>query len=203
MNRLCSTAKKLDIFFRILQIATMIAIVCCGVGIVLIGAFYIFDLPPEAIGTGYNTFEVGVLELTLAAGIGPSEGTVIKYLAIEILLTAGCLYMARLCVFCIRKILAPMKEGLPFHAEASRCLNSMAKYSLVLGLAFNAIRLLEVCMLVREYDLHSLLLNDRITHVTLNYGFDIGFLIVAAVLLLLSYVFRYGQELQQLSDETL
>lgn len=203
MYKLRSTAKKLDVFFRIFQIATMVGIVGCGVGIALIGAFFLFDLAPETIGTGFNILEVGVLELALAVGIGPSVTTILTYLGIEIILTAGCLYLARLCVLCIRKILEPMKEGLPFHTEASRCLNSMAKYSLILGLALNAIRLLEVSMLVREYDLHSLLLSDKITHVTLNYGFDIGFLVIAAVFLLLSYVFRYGQELQQLSDETL
>jgi hypothetical protein len=32
---------------------------------------------------------------------------------------------------------------------------------------------------------------------------DISFLICSGILLLLSYIFRYGSELQQLSDETL
>jgi len=32
---------------------------------------------------------------------------------------------------------------------------------------------------------------------------DLSFLIYWAILMLLSYVFRYGEQLQQLSDETL
>ena len=36
-----------------------------------------------------------------------------------------------------------------------------------------------------------------------NFEFDLTFLVLWAVLTLTSYVFRYGEELQQLSDETL
>ena len=53
------------------------------------------------------------------------------------------------------------------------------------------------------YQLNALLLSDKITKVTFNYSFDFSFLLIAAVLYLLSLVFSYGQELQQLSDETL
>ena len=35
------------------------------------------------------------------------------------------------------------------------------------------------------------------------FSVDLTFLVYWAILLLLSYVFRYGEELQQLSDETL
>ena len=36
-----------------------------------------------------------------------------------------------------------------------------------------------------------------------DYRLELGFLIVFFVFLLASYIFRYGAELQQLSDETL
>lgn len=36
----------------------------------------------------------------------------------------------------------------------------------------------------------------------INIGLDLGVLIVPAVIFLLAYVFRYGEELQKLSDET-
>ena len=42
-----------------------------------------------------------------------------------------------------------------------------------------------------------------IRSVTVNYTFDLGFVIVFFVLLLMSYIFSYGAQLQQLSDETL
>ena len=66
MNKLTSTARKLDIFFRILKVMVSIGMVTCCVGLVLIGAYFLFDLAPEMIGSGYNTVEIGSLELALA-----------------------------------------------------------------------------------------------------------------------------------------
>ena len=65
------------------------------------------------------------------------------------------------------------------------------------------------CLLIEIYgqeisaDLHLLLLSEKITPVNFRYKIELGFLLVCAILLLLSYVFRYGEELQRLSDETL
>ena len=53
------------------------------------------------------------------------------------------------------------------------------------------------------YDLPGLLVSEKITHVGGMFQVDLTFLIYWAILLLLSYVFRYGEQLQQLSDETL
>ena len=58
-------------------------------------------------------------------------------------------------------------------------------------------------MTVFVYDLPGLLISHKITHVGGMFQVDLTFLIYWAILLLLSYVFRYGEELQQLSDETL
>jgi hypothetical protein len=45
--------------------------------------------------------------------------------------------------------------------------------------------------------------SDKILSVTPNYEADLTFLAIAAVLMLLAYVFHYGQALQQQADETL
>ena len=44
---------------------------------------------------------------------------------------------------------------------------------------------------------------DQVTGWTYNASFDMSFLAFAFVLFLLSYIFRYGAQLQQESDETL
>ena len=58
-------------------------------------------------------------------------------------------------------------------------------------------------MTIFVYDLPGLMISEKITHITGNFKVDLSFLIYWAILLLLSYVFRYGEGLQQLSDETL
>ena len=50
----------------------------------------------------------------------------------------------------------------------------------------------------------NLLFNTKyVTQINFDIRLHLSFLIFAALIYLLSYIFRYGQELQQLSDETL
>ena len=63
--------------------------------------------------------------------------------------------------------------------------------------------LAEQIIAVFVYDLPGLLISDKITHISGMFNVDLTFVVYWAILLLLSYVFRYGEELQQLSDETL
>ena len=58
-------------------------------------------------------------------------------------------------------------------------------------------------MTVFVFDLPALLVSEKIAHVGGLFEVDLSFLIYWAILMLLSYVFRYGEQLQQLSDETL
>ena len=55
----------------------------------------------------------------------------------------------------------------------------------------------------KAFDLNLLLLSERIPKVQFKFIFDLRFLFVAGILLLLSYIFQYGEQLQQLSDETI
>jgi len=65
------------------------------------------------------------------------------------------------------------------------------------------VQIVSTAMMVVGFDLENLLINDKITHITINATLDATFLLTGALLLLLSYIFQYGQQLQQLSDETL
>ena len=88
-------------------------------------------------------------------------------------------------------------------AVVSTNLKKLAKLSINLGILFNIIKLSEQIMTVFVYNLPGLLVSEKITRVTGMFSVDLTFLVYWAILLLLSYVFRYGEELQQLSDETL
>ena len=60
-----------------------------------------------------------------------------------------------------------------------------------------------VIVMVFVYDLPGLLLSEKISHIGSTFQVDLSFLIFWAIFTLLSYVFQHGQQLQQLSDETL
>ena len=203
MNKLRSTAKKLDTFFKVLNIFLKIGIVCCLVGLGIISVGFLFDLDPYTIGTGYNSISIGCLDLELAQEYAPEESLVLILLAVGLVIGLICLLVLRPCVTCIRDILKPMISGEPYHSSVSENLKKLVKHSLVLCVLTNLAQIITNSIFALNFGLEELLISEKVTHITINTDIDLTFLIVAAVLYLLSYIFRYGEELQQLSDETL
>ena len=203
MNNLSNTAKKLDKCFEIAHIVFGALAIACIVGVALIAVAYVLKLDPAMIGTGYENFDIGYLELTVAESYVPDKWLVLLQAAITLLVSCRLMYEGRRGVGYIRQILLPMKEEKPFDSIVSTNLRKLAKLSITLGVLYNIIILSEQIMTVFVYDLPALLLSEKITHVGGMFNVDLTFLIYWAVLLLLSYIFRYGEQLQQLSDETL
>ena len=94
-------------------------------------------------------------------------------------------------------------SGEPFREGVSKKLNYLARYVCGLGIGINLQKIVSNVLITQAFDLPNLLLSDKITEVDFFFVFDFSFLLVVGILLLLSYIFRYGEELQQLSDETL
>jgi hypothetical protein len=203
MNNLTDTAKKLDKVLEIAHIVLGALAIACLVGVALIGVAFVLGLDPEMIGTGYENFDVGFLELTVAQACAPDKWLVLLQGALTLIVSCRLVYAGRQGVGYTREILHPMTEGKPFDSIISANLKKLAKLSIELGILYNILLLLEQIMTVFVYDLPGLLISEKITHVGGMFQVDLTFLICWALLMLLSYVFRYGEELQQLSDETL
>lgn len=203
MNNLSNAAKKLDKVFEIVHIVFGALAIACIVGVALIAVAYILKLDPVMIGTGYETFDIGFLELTVSDAYAPDKWLVLLQAAITLLVSCRLMYDGRQGVGYIREILLPMKEEKPFASVVSTNLKKLARLSINLGILYNIIILSEQILTVFVFDLPSLLVGEKITHVSGMFNVDLTFVIYWAILLLLSYVFRYGEALQQLSDETL
>ena len=203
MNNLSNTAKKLDKVFEIVGIVLGALAIACVVLVALIGLAYIFKWDPEMIGTGYENFDVGFLELTVAKQYAPDKWLVLLHAAIILAVSCRLCYDGRKGVGYIREILKPMKEEKPFASIVSTNLKKLARLSINLGILANIIFLAEQIITVFVYDLPGLLLSEKIIHVSGMFKVDLTFLIYWAILMLLSYVFSYGEQLQQLDDETL
>ena len=203
MNNLSNTAKKLDKVFEIAHIVFGALAIASIVGVALIAAAYLFKLDPTMIGTGYENFDIGFVELQIAEAYAPDKWLVLLQAAITLAVSCRLMYDSRQGVGYIREILRPMTEGKPFDSIVSTNLKKLARLSINLGIFYNIIILSEQIMTIFVYDLPGLLISEKIAHVSGMFTVDPAFLIYWAILLLLSYVFRYGEELQQLSDETL
>lgn len=203
MNNLTNTAKKLDRIFEIAHIVLGALAIACIVGISLIAAAYILKWDPSMIGTGYENIDVGFLELTISEAFAPDKWLVLLQGAVTLLIGCRLLYEGRRGIGYIREILRPMTEEKPFASIVSTNLKKLANLSIHVGILYNIMILFDQIMTVFVYDLPGLLISEKVTHVGGMFSVDLTFLVYWAILLLLSYVFRYGEQLQQLSDETL
>ena len=203
MNNLTNTAKKLDKVFEIAHIVFGALAIASIVGVALIAVAYVLKLDPTFIGTGYEKFDVGYLELEVASAFAPNKWLVLAQAAFTLLVSCRLFYDGRRGVGYIREILKPMIEEKPFDAIVSTNLRKLAKLSIVIGILVNVIILAEQIVAVFLYDLPGLLISEKIVHVGGMFKLDLTFIVYWAILMLLSYVFRHGEQLQQLSDETL
>ena len=203
MDKLTSTARKIDVVFKIADVMLKIAFVACLVciGIVVVGKA--FDLPDEMIGNVDQLLEFGPLTLTVADSFTPDFDRMLIQAAAMLALGAACSFIGILCVKTVRAILAPMKEGKPFASEISKNLRKLGWLSLILGVAVQVMEAVSLFSLFIVQDMEALLISEKITHVDVNASFDLSVLIIPAVFFLLAYVFKYGEQLQTLSDETL
>lgn len=203
MTEMKKTAKILDKVFRVLRIMLDIALIACLASLVILAAGLIFALQAEQIGTFSRSIELGFAELRFAEAYIPEQQPILLFAGAEVLVTILHLWAARIAVRSIREILAPMTQGEPFGGMVSGKLRQLASLSLLLGVMAQGLRLVEQVVMTNAMDLQHLLQSEKIAGVSLNFEADLTFLLVFAALRLLSYVFRYGEELQRQSDETL
>lgn len=150
------------------------------------------------------------LILTLGSvkvGILPEQAPSVTYTNMRFFI--GTLVMFSITIFVlygvkiVRKILKPMKEGLPFDESISKNLRNLGTMTLIGGGIWSITKVIVDTTTFRYYQISELFRPEMITKVELSVSLDTTFLVIAAVIFLLSYIFQYGAELQKLSDETL
>lgn len=203
MDKLVSTAKKLNTFFKVIQVILTVILVTLIVCIAIVIAGLVFDLPPHMVGTGFDIVSISFMELKIAEGYSPDFHNILVMFLISMVLGTGCVVLFKIGVKYIKDILTPMSKGQPFNEIAARNMKKLALLSAIQGVLFNCIGMAERIAFTYGYELDNLLKSEKVVEVNVNYTIDFSFLIATAVLLLMSYVFHYGAELQTLSDETL
>lgn len=206
MDKLIKMAKKLDLFFKVLQ---RIIKICMIVVVCVLGALTIANMinPGAIIANGSYSIDIGPITVKLMESYSPKDNnTLLMYAWIE----SGLGIIAAIAVYCalgqIRKIFQPMAEGHPFHPTVSVNIKKVAYVSLVLGLVANVVSFIEtfkVITLIDNLRLFEYAKEGIIQSVTTHYHMNLTFFVVFFILLLMSYIFRYGEELQQQVDETL
>jgi len=203
MNKMMNTAKTLEKVLHVLEIIVKVAFVASIVAALLLSAILIFDIDPSAAGSIDYTVGIGDFVFELAEGVAPSTDKLMLVELIAMLLVVPVFFIGIKASKALRKVLQAMAEGKPFHAGISKQIRKLAVYELVVGIIDNVANCVVPMISFDSFALKSILISDKIAAVSYAPTFDIGFLIVVGITLLLSYVFAYGEQLQNLSDETL
>ncbi|MBR5540534.1 MAG: DUF2975 domain-containing protein [Clostridia bacterium] len=114
----------------------------------------------------------------------------------------GSAYLAYV-LYTLRRILAPMIDGKPFHETVTLRLKRLSWVTLIGGGILSILATVYDYILLNMYDLDALFLSDGIVNYEVVYRTDLSFVTIFLALRLLTFIFRYGAELQQQADETL
>lgn len=197
MEKMSKIAKNLDI---LLNVAYQ---VCRAVVCVLLVCMIILPFAGESmIESGSFSLELGHVSLIMADSVAPARNMVLRVelglVYAAAVLAVGC-YLLKL----VRGVVKAMVEKRPFDGTVSAQLRKLSFAALIGGGVLSAAKLAGEIALAAMYDFNTLFINEKIVGVQTEYVLDMNFILAFAVLYLLSFVFRYGEELQQQSDETL
>lgn len=107
------------------------------------------------------------------------------------------------CLGVVQDILQPMTEGRPFDRKVSDSFRKLSFYVLIGGFLAEAASKLGSALELHSVNLDALFNPAMVSGCTVEIVMDTGFIFLFAALYLMSHVFRYGEQLQQLSDETI
>ena len=196
-SKIIRSSQIIDRILRFLQ-GFMIAFAAVSV-IFIILSFTV----GEKIVRDASCIELGNLSLYISDSAIPDyselrKGIVIDLMTVIVMVTAGW-YLLHV----IRQLLQTMKDGRPFESGVSSKVRKLAFTTLIGGAVIEACRVLGTVAELKAYDLTLLFNSASVQRFAYNYSFNVSFVVIAGILFFLSLVFRYGESLQQESDETL
>lgn len=197
-KKMISTAKFFNTGAKVVgNIFGACAVVC------LVFAVLVAVLGEQMFAAGSFTLELAHITLHLA-GDFPADMEMMKWFACVGLLGVSviCVLVKRASVH-LRTILTPMEEGRPFEPGTPAKLRRIAWLTLIGGAVMQVLAFAEGMILTRAYPMDQIFASDAVAAVEYSFSMDLGFVWAACLILFLSYIFAYGQSLQQESDETL
>lgn len=196
-RKMITTANNLDTIFRFAEGFMKAFAIVFAVFVVLLKVFR------EGVVTGSVSLDLDFVKLHLAGEYGMVTGSVLNH--VDMILITGCLgcIAIRYALGALRSILAPVKNGRPFDREVSDGLRKLAWIILAGGGLIQILGMIGRTLLIHSLDLDAIFASAAIESVEYVFTMDFGFVWMFCVVMFLSQIFEYGQQLQQESDETL
>ena len=198
MDKLINSSKFFytvcKVIYGIFNAATWI---CGGVAVL------VWILPESAFLGGTESLNLGPVTITLVPDGMLAPIWVRAGLFEQLLLCFVVLFFSCNVLKVIQKILEPMTQGQPFMDTVAVNLKKLAWLCLVGGFITELAKIIGQALTISQRELMLYFNPELVQNVEVSYEMDMWFLVAFLMLMLMSHVFRYGQQLQQLSDETL
>lgn len=198
MEKLINSSKFFHTVVKVMGRFFNIAAWICGAVAVLV-----WFLPVTAFESVEETLSFGPVTITrITDGVLAPEWVRLGVFEVVLLAFVGLL-VGYLILRVLERILQPMSQGQPFSENVAVDIKKLAWISLIGGFVLEVAKIVGIVLTFGRQDLMVYFNPAMVSKVELKYTFDGWFTWLFALLMLMSYVFDYGRQLQQLSDETL
>ena len=201
MDKLQKTAKGIDTALKISYWANIAAAVFLG--LMVMSLWRIYGAAPEISDVATVALDFGRIQFVIDPSISHHPHAYTNHVTAMSILPFCEVILWCMFIRSARKILTPMIAGQPFHQEMSAQLLRMGWLNIGMGLVKNIGQYFMFGNLIPGFDMDVLFLSESIVSYRVKTDWDLSFVLWSAALFLLSYIFKHGWELQQLSDETL
>lgn len=197
-QKMINSAKNMDTLVKVM--GRIFEVVCV---VLAVFALLVVIFGTAMFEKGSLTLDLDFVTIRLAEEYQQVTNGIELYAIVGLLAAAGvCIAVSVICRL-LGRILAPMKDGRPFEPGVDRDLRKIGWVVLAAGTVWQVAGCVLNLLLIRSYPMEQIFSSDAISGIEYTFVFDLGFVLIACAIFLLSYIFTYGQQLQQESDETL
>ena len=200
MKNIKKLAKSVSWIFELGKMCSVLNVI---LALFQLGAVWLYYLMSGTFFGTSASLALGNVMFYLSEGFQPSTWESVLLATVEHLTTAAVSFLGYFLYKSVCAILDPLKEGQPFHHEVTVNTHRLGWLTVGMGAVGVVSETVTYFMKLNIYDLRELFLSEKILNVTTTMVADLDFILYALILFLLSWIFRHGEELQQLSDETL
>ncbi|MDO4499659.1 MAG: DUF2975 domain-containing protein [Erysipelotrichaceae bacterium] len=171
---------------------------------IIIGTILTIGIVFKTIEISSNSFAIGQLSIDLKEGVFITNPAFARF-SIPYTIIHLCIYFV-IYLLILKELDTIISNALSssiFNKDNTKSIRNIAIYILINGVLINIAKFIECFRLNNYTDLNLLLNNAVVSSININFKIELGYFILAYVIYILSKIFDYGQELQQLSDETL
>lgn len=196
-KKIIKTSKRIENFLSILFWFVIIRTGIMAIEKIIV----LFGGNEEMLKEADATISLNFIEITLLERYSMEQ---IKKLLIIVLINIIVLgAISCYAILGLRQIFRSMSQGKPFVSSVSSALKRLAWTSLVYGILSNILKSIYAVVSYKTLDIASLFAADKVSASKISVDLDEIYFIGFILLLFLSWVFKYGEELQTLEDETL